>query len=192
MQRRKLCQRREVIPPVETEVMGLLDAAPHATMATFAAVAAFSGLRLFEVAALELGDVDLDRGRLVVRRGKGRGPGDVPEDSLLFEPGLSALGIFLERGFAYERGPMFRTGLGTRYSRQHVSRLWAPMRRTAGVDCTFHALRHFHACWLLDRGASITDVAKQLRHRDNGQLVQRVYGRWLSRKAALDRLEALR
>lgn len=181
--RRKRCQRRrEIVPPTFGQVLELAAAARDEGMRAFTLTAAFSGLRLFEVAALDV--ADLVDGRLVVRRGKG---GYVNEDSLLYEPGLSAL-----TDFAAGPGPIFRTAAAGEYSRQYVSRLWKPMREAVGFDGTFHSLRHFHACWLLDQGAAIVDVAAQLRHHDRGRLVGEVYGRMLSRQAALGRLEGLR
>ena len=180
--------RREVRPPSYDEVLALAAVGRDEAMRVFTLVAAFSGLRLFEVAALEASDVTISGRELLVREGKG----GFERRSLLFEPGLSALDEFLAGIIpANNPGPIFKTERGTPYSRQHVSRLWIPMRRAVGVECTFHALRHFHACWLLDQGASVRDVSIQLGHHDNGELVRRTYGRHASEVAARARLKDL-
>jgi len=178
---------REVVPPLPEEIEALLAAAPHEAMRVFALVGAYSGLRLFEIAALRPRAIDLANGRITVEVGKG---GYRDEVSLLYEPGLSALTEFMAG--CRPDDLIWRTREGGAFSRQHVSRLWKGMRAAAGVGCTFHALRHFHACWLLDKGAKVDDVAAQLRHHDHGRLVNEVYGRYRSRQAALDRLDALR
>jgi integrase len=66
----------------------------------------------------------------------------------------------------------------------------------AGLErLTFHSLRHFHASWLLNQGASDLDVALQLGHgRKDGTvdptLVRRTYGH-PDVESGLARLEAL-
>lgn len=173
-----------VVPPSVDEVLAVSAVFGDHAMRVFSLVAAFSGLRLFEVARLNVADVDLEHGRLVVTRGKG---GYEDETSLLFEPGLSALAEFMP-----ERGRIFSTSVGTPFDRRHVARLWKPVARDVGISCTFHGLRHFHTCWLIDQGASDADVAIQLRHHDNGELVRRRYGRYRSTVEALRRLDGLR
>jgi integrase len=184
MERRKRCQRPKYVP-TELEVRALAEAAPDDRMWAFTLVAAFSGLRLFEVGALRVEDFD-PAGSLVVRRGKG---GYADEVSLLYEPGLGAIEDVLP-----ESGLIWRTPRGNPWDRRFVWRLWGPMQERAGVPaaCTFHALRHFHACWLLDKGAQMHDVGSQLRHHDNGELVRRLYGRQRSVDASLRRLDGLR
>lgn len=153
-------------------------------MRAFTLVAAFSGLRLFEVAALQRDDFD-PKGSLMVRRGKG----GFERVSLLYEPGLGALECVLP-----DSGRIWRSPRGHSWDRRLVSKLWKPMRLEVGLPdgATFHALRHFHACWLLDRGASVLDVSIQLGHQDNGVLVRRLYGRKRSAEAARGRLDGLR
>jgi integrase len=58
-----------------------------------------------------------------------------------------------------------------------VNRRWLVARRDLGLEhVTFHGLRHFHATLLLDRGVAVMDVAAQLGHSDNGELVRATYG----------------
>ena len=54
----------------------------------------------------------------------------------------------------------------------------------------WHDLRHYHATWLLDRGASDADVAEQLGHKDGGRLVADLYGHTYNDNA-LSRLQEI-
>jgi integrase len=180
-------RRREIVVPSEDQVLAAVAAAAPDAFRVFCLTAAFSGLRLFEVAALQVGDVDPDGGVVLVRRGKG----GYRRESLLFEPACSALAAWVGQGWPDHR-LVFRTALGTPFTRQYVAKRWGVVRGELGLGCTFHGLRHFHACWLLDKGASDADVAAQLGHHDHGQLVKTVYGAQRSREAALRRLDELR
>lgn len=150
--------------------------------------AAFSGLRLFEMAQLTATDVrgggHVDRGRLHVRNGKGGFEGY----SLLFEPGWSAV-----MKVCPPTGYIFYDSIHDAWlwDRRRIREWFSVAAARAEVDCTFHTLRHFHACWLLDKGVAQLDVAAQLRHRDRGYLVGKTYGRFHDMNKSLDRIEAL-
>lgn len=136
-------------------------------------IAAYSGLRLSEVAALEARDVLLGGRRLSVRCGKG-GKARV---SLLFRPELAAEVPF--------RRPISRRA----WDRRAINRCWVRLRDDVGLpECRFHDLRHFHATWLWDAGVAPHDIAAQLGHADGGELVRRRYGH-PSADAALGRVE---
>lgn len=113
-------------------------------------LAACSGLRLSECLALEARDLEGDT--LHVRCGKGGREGW----SILFEPGLTAF-----HALAPDIGRLFPL----LWTRRFVSGRFRVACNEAGVEgATFHSLRHFHASWLIGRGASRADVALQLRH----------------------------
>lgn len=65
---------------------------------------------------------------------------------------------------------------------------WRKTREVTGLDFKWHALRHFCATDLLNRGATVDDVALQLRCSVDE--IRRTYGK-PDRGAALDRLAAL-
>jgi integrase len=113
-------------------------------------VSAFTGLRLFEAAEIRPEDVVHRDGTwfVIVRHGKG---GYRDEESVIFEPALSML---LERLRVTEPGRrLMTTSRGTLITRQYVAKHFAPLARRVGYTTgTFHAMRHFHACWLLDAG----------------------------------------
>lgn len=183
---------RPVIPTVE-QVWEMHDRALNVGPAHLAGpliVTAYTGLRLSEMAALDCGDIDFDRARLLVRHGKG----DKPRVVAVLEPAHPVLASLYQEGGM--ETPMFvRREPDVRWDRQSISRAYGPLRDEFGVPGSWHSLRHFHASFLLDRGASEMDVAIQLGHlsedrRPNVDLIRRVYGH-PDYEPALARLEAL-
>ena len=175
-------RRRKVIAPTRGEAEALCGLL-RGDLGDFARCAMWSGLRLFEVAALTSDDVVVypdGSVRLKVRRGKG----DKARVSVLLAEGHSAV---LGR-----EGLLFRREQGAAWNRKEVSKRWVVARRRLGLgeEITFHTLRHLHATMLLDRGASVLDVALQLGHSDNGELVRSTYGH-PDAGAALDRIAAI-
>lgn len=152
-------------------------------------VAAYTGLRLFEVAGLGARDLvapaDGNGWRVVVRCGKG---GYQDELSAAFP---QAVQVLAELAVMRPTGLLFVNEMGRPVTRQTLAKQFAKRARAVGFDGTFHALRHFHACWLIDQGATDLDVAAQLRHHDNGEEVRRRYGRYRRTSAALRRLDGL-
>lgn len=173
-------KRRRIVPPSAQEV-DALAARLGGDLGRMVLVAAYSGLRLSEVAALEGRDV-LRRGDMVlvkVRCGKG----GKARTSVVLPEGVAAL--------EPRAGLLFRRREGGAWTRQTVNRRWVVARRDVGLPkVRFHDLRHFHATLLLDRGASCMDVAIQLGHTDNGELVRRTYGHPDS-APALERIASL-
>lgn len=151
-------------------------------------VAAFTGLRMSELAAVEGRDViEVPSLRVVVRCGKGGRTGDLAP---VLGPARAVV-----RGAVGREGRLFRTETGRAWTRASVSRAWRGVCDPLGFGSTFHALRRFFATYLLDRGATDLDVSVALRHfdaqgRPNTDLVRTVYGH-PSPGAALDRVEAL-
>ena len=65
------------------------------------------------------------------------------------------------------RGPeetVFCTKAGKALSSSSVSSQFRKLARAAGVDTTFHALRHFYASSLIASGASVVMVQRALGH----------------------------
>lgn len=187
----------EVVPPSREQLDGLLfELEKHGAWArAMAAVGMWSGLRYAEVARLRRSDLQLPR--MVPDFGAGapvavtvKRKGDILRTSILFEPGATTLRDYLLPLGAPDAllfpsqscDPMPRTTMNT---------VWIEARAKVGLpELRFHDLRHFHATWLLDQGASDMDVAIQLGHRDGGVQVRRTYGH-PSRERALARLMEL-
>jgi integrase/recombinase XerC len=127
-----------------------------------------AGLRVGELAGLNVDDVDLDAGLITVR-----GKGKRERLALLGPPSLKALRTWLEdrsqlvrlRGRA--QPALFLNKSGTRLTTRSVGRLLQKYLAQAGLDprASPHTLRHSFATHLLDRGADIRSVQELLGHR---------------------------
>lgn len=133
-----------------------------------------TGLRKGEGYGLEWPDVDLDRGKLLVRRAKSRRLREVP-----LMPGTLAM-------------------LAARREARTVIPAHGPDLVFAGLPCAeilrqdldeacklariprlrVHDLRHVYASHCVQAGVPIPTVAALLGHQDGGALVLRRYGRW--------------
>lgn len=129
-----------------------------------------AGLRISELAALAIGDLDLRRGEVRVL-GKGR----KERQTLLGEPARDALVAWLDRGrpvlLAHPGAPAddgtvflnrFGAPLGVRGMRERIDRLAARAGMPDGVSP--HTLRHSFASHLLDGGADLRIVQELLGH----------------------------
>jgi site-specific recombinase XerD len=121
------------------------------------------GLRVSEVAALELGDIDWRCGEILVR-GKGHREERLP---LPADVGQAVAG-WLRRGRpAFSCAGVFTTLLAPRgeLTGKAVSAIVRRAARRAGVPAvTAHRLRHTAATDLLRSGASLPEVGQVLRH----------------------------
>lgn len=127
-------------------------------------VAAYTGLRLGELAALRWRDVDLDGRRLTVRyrassRTKSRRDRVVP----LARPAVEAL-----RGLGtYDRNALVFTGAtGGPVNKEYASKSFLRYRRRAKLpeEIHFHSLRHTCASWLVQGGVALVRVKEILGH----------------------------
>jgi integrase/recombinase XerC len=140
-----------------TEPLGLRDRAMFETLYG-------GGLRVGELVALDLDDLDEEMG--VVRvRGKGRRERLSPIGRLAFDwieryRGVRTPAVLGERA-------LFLNHAGTRLSTRSVDRLFAGHASRCGLppEASPHALRHSFATHLLDRGADLRSVQELLGHR---------------------------
>ena len=123
-----------------------------------------SGVRVAELAGLDLADVDLPRARMSVR-GKGGKDRIVP----LSEPAVAALERWLASGretLVVAETPLaavFLNQRGKRITPRDVRRI---LDRRAAAPTHPHALRHTFATHLLDGGADLRVVQELLGHAD--------------------------
>ena len=160
-----------IVPPEPAEVALLASAMPTEGLTAFVLTAAYSGLRLSEVANLRDTDItERDGVRMVhVRNGKG----GKERYSVLLDPAVPHL--------PDRSGFLFRNEAGRRYDRKLVNKKWMTARQRTGLSYRFHDLRHYFATYALDHGCTDLDVAVALGHTDrwgrpNTELVRRVYG----------------
>ncbi|HEX4422627.1 MAG TPA: tyrosine recombinase XerC [Kofleriaceae bacterium] len=130
-----------------------------------------TGLRVSEICALDLGDID--RGRygtpmLLVRRGKGNKSREVPiggaadEALVAYLPARSQL--------AASGSALFVNAGGRRLTPRSVQRMVKRWTIAGGVhaDATPHSLRHSFATHLLDEGVDLRAIQELLGHASLG------------------------
>jgi integrase/recombinase XerC len=126
-----------------------------------------AGLRVGELVALDLGDVELGQ-RIVRVRGKGRKERLVP----FGRPAARAIETYLpdrahwRRGVTDEDDPLFVNQRGGRLSDRSIRRqLDRAVRRTADLNHLHpHALRHAFATHLLEAGMDLRAIQELLGH----------------------------
>ncbi len=156
----------------QAEVQRLLDAPDGATLLGQRNLAVLellygTGLRLMECVRLDLIDLDLDGGAILVRDGKGKKDRRVP----LTGRARAAIEAYLR-----EARPMLteRDDDGALFVARHGRRLEADGLRVvirrcaakAGIKASTHVLRHSCATHLLQGGADIRHVQELLGHKD--------------------------
>jgi integrase/recombinase XerC len=126
-----------------------------------------TGLRVSELCALDLGDVDRQRYQtpmVLVKHGKGGKSREVP----LGGAAQRALDAYLaERGAGADAdAPMFTNGDGGRLSVRSVQRMVRRWATHGGVAAraTPHAMRHSYATHLLDAGVDLRSIQELLGH----------------------------
>jgi site-specific recombinase XerD len=130
-----------------------------------------AGLRVSELAGLDVESVDLDYGEIRVT-----GKGAKERIALLGEPALEAIEAYLERGraallgdrprYPADGGPLFVNRFGERLSARSVQTLVRRYGLEAGVSLAAHPhlLRHTFATDLLAGGADLRVVQSLLGH----------------------------
>jgi site-specific recombinase XerD len=124
-----------------------------------------TGLRIGEVLALHLKDLDLDRRVVIVQRGKGgkrRVVGIDTGAAALAEGWLSA-----RRHHGISRSaPVFCTLAGRPLDQSYVRHLLSRLARKASIEKRVHAhaLRHAYAIELEREGATLTTIRDLLGH----------------------------
>jgi site-specific recombinase XerD len=127
-----------------------------------------TGLRLSEVATLELRDVEIRprSGRVRVRSGKGRKEREVP----LNNTGRKALREYLEvRPPSPGIDNIFVSQMGKAMSARTIGHVIKTYARKAGLDddVSAHTLRHTFATWYLqDNPGQLVELAALLGHSD--------------------------
>lgn len=130
-----------------------------------------AGTRISELVNLDVDDVDLDEGTVLVRSGKGRKTRLVP----IGRAARKALGAYVTRSRPElirraaanrSRGALFLNARGTRLSRQGCWKILKGYARLAGLEdrVSPHTLRHSFATHMLDAGADIRVVQELLGH----------------------------
>lgn len=159
-------RRGEPIPKylsVEETARLLAAAEKHPRNFAILVTLGYTGLRVSELCALDLVDVEFQTHTLTVRHGKGDKARIVPVD----EKCLHAIAAYLDKVGAAPGGPVFRSSRGARLYPRAIQRMIKTYARRAGIQRTVtpHILRHTFATTLLANGADIRIIQKLLGHR---------------------------
>jgi len=119
-----------------------------------------AGLRLGEAANLKVSDIDSDKGRIFIRKGKG----GRDRYALLPKKALEAL-----RAYWVDTQPkewLFVTKKGTKITEKTISDAWKSIVRRSGIPkrINVHLLRHCFAVHMLDEGNDIFAIKNLLGH----------------------------
>ncbi|MDR1607753.1 MAG: tyrosine-type recombinase/integrase [Deltaproteobacteria bacterium] len=130
-----------------------------------------AGLRVGELVALDISDLDLTQGRVLVRQGKGAKDRLVPVGL----PAIEALKKYLApraldlkaRANKKAISPLFLGSRGQRLGDREVRRLLDRRLALAGLDNRYHphSLRHSFATHLLSNGADLRAIQEMLGHQ---------------------------
>jgi integrase/recombinase XerD len=127
-----------------------------------------SGLRISEIAGLEMHQLDLNKG-FVIPMGKGSKERVVPMGKIASEAITTYLTISRPRlAKGSSSNNLFLSRRGDGLTRQ---RLWAIIKRMAkragiSINVSPHMLRHSFATHMLERGADLRSVQAMLGHAD--------------------------
>lgn len=122
-----------------------------------------AGLRVSELAGLDVADVNCEEGLVQVRMGKGRKDRRVP----LGPPGVAAVLALLESqgGGAVRKGALFLNPAGGRLGTRSIYTIVHRSGVKNGLSGVHpHALRHSFATHLLQNGADIRSIQEMLGH----------------------------
>lgn len=157
-------------PPTVDEIVAVMSAAGDSPdgirLRALIVVLWRSGLRISEALALSESDLDLDRGAILVRHGKGDKRREVGIDRW----GCEQLTPWLALRQALPVGPLFCVLRGTTRSRPCApATIRVQLRETAvraGVRRRFapHQLRHAHAVEMSREGVPLVVIQRQLGH----------------------------
>jgi integrase/recombinase XerD len=130
-----------------------------------------AGLRISELVALDVDDIDLDGGLVMVLKGKGSKSRQVPigraaSDAVRRYVHSSRADLARRSTGRSSRGALFLNARGGRLSRQGCWKVLKGRAEAVGLDAAVspHTLRHSFATHMLDGGADIRVVQELLGH----------------------------
>lgn len=149
------------VVPSREEVLRLAAAISNRKHRTAVLLAYGSGLRVSELVALRVADVDVDQLLVRVRSGKG----DKDRVTILSE-GLVEDVAWLQAG-QHAWDPLIRSRLGGALSARSIQVVVARARREVGIEyaLTPHSLRHAFATHLLEAGTDLRVIQVLLGHQ---------------------------
>lgn len=156
-------RRVRILPSVMSieEVQRLINSVANVKHHTMLQVLYGTGMRVSEIVALRITDIDSDRGQIAVRQAKGFKDRYVPLSPTLLEQLREYWRICRPTEFLFEHevfgGPL---------SIRTVQAIFQKAKLAAGITkkVSTHTLRHSYATHLLEAGADLLSIRNQLGH----------------------------
>jgi integrase/recombinase XerC len=146
------------------DVLSRLGKRDRAVLETFYS----TGMRVSELVGININDVELNSGTVIVR-GKGKRERIAVLGSIAVDTICDWLDVRgkVSRGSRLDRVAVFLNHLGGRISTRSVGRILAKHLKLSGItsQASPHTMRHSFATHMLDRGADIRSVQELLGHR---------------------------
>lgn len=158
-------KKRISIPPVfsKEEIENILKKVDNKKHRMMLFLAYAAGLRVSEIVALKLREID--SGRMVIRiiGAKGKKDRIIPLSKTTLRNLQDYIALYKPKEFLFE-GQDGQLA----YSKRSVQLILERAKQAAGIDRkgSIHALRHSYATHLIDKGVDITYIQKLLGHND--------------------------
>jgi len=140
-------------------VLGALHNSKHRLLLSLAYGA---GLRVSEVVALRVGDVDLDEQTLHIKQAKGQ------KDRITVVPGKLVNDLRSLMAGKTKDEVVFASERGGKLTTRTAQQIFSNALKKAGIkkNATFHSLRHSFATHLLENGTDVRYVQELLGHQN--------------------------
>lgn len=149
----------------EAEAQAILDACTTERDRALVLVLLDTGVRAAEVLALNVGDVDLKHGAVLVRLGKGQKQRTV---YLGLKARKQLIKYISQAGISVADSPLFLSGkTGGRLTLGGLAHFMARLRKRTGIPhLSAHTFRRTFALWSLRSGMSIYHLQRLMGHED--------------------------
>lgn len=154
-------ERRIPVVLSQREIRDLLGKTTDLEEKTLLGLLYDTGCRKSEALSLKIGDLDFDRGRILVRCGKGRKDRYVPFSENMQAVMSAYLKRYTPSAYVFEKAP------GVQKSKAWPTRVLASAVSRASIlkEVHVHTLRHCFAVHLLEHGVDIIRIQEWLGHR---------------------------
>jgi integrase/recombinase XerD len=144
----------------ESEVLALLKSVENPKHRCILSLIYSAGLRISEVTALEINDLDPARGVIQIRQSKGKKDRQVPLSEKIYIQIMNYISIYRPEHLLFE-GQM-----GAEYSTRSIQNVFARALKKSGITkiATVHTLRHSFATHLLEKGTDLRIIQEILGH----------------------------